>query len=69
MSNVIDLREWRNKTLGEPHRRCFASTRETLQLLQAFCEIRSPLVRGEIIRTAQGAAVLGSINRPPKNTA
>jgi hypothetical protein len=68
MSNVIDLREWRSKPTSVPHRRCFASTRETLQLLQAFCAIESTLVRGEIIRTAQDAALLGGVRRPPKRS-
>ena len=31
-----------------------------------FSEIQSTLVRGEIIRTAQDAALLGSVGRPPE---
>ena len=69
MCDVIYLRERRKEPISEPRRRCFASTREVLQLLHAFSEIQSTLVRGEIIRTAQDAALLGSIGRPPKNTA
>jgi hypothetical protein len=68
-SNVIDLRGWRNKALSEAGRRHFASTQETLLLLRAFMAIESPLIRGEIIRTAQDAALLADIGRPPKNTA
>ena len=67
-SNVTDLRGWRNKTLSEAGRRLFASTQETL-LLRAFIAIESSLIRGEIIRTAQDAALLADIGRPPKNTA
>ena len=68
-SNVIYHREWRDKPLDEPRRRCFASTREIRQLLQAFCAIESALVRAEIIRTVQDAAALGSVKRPPQNSA
>jgi hypothetical protein len=64
-SNVIYLREWRDKPLDEPRTRCFASTRETLALLQAFIAIESPLVRGEIIRAAENAASQQP-NPPPK---
>jgi len=66
MSDVIDLQERRKEPISEPRKRCFASTREVLQLLQAFSEIQSTLVRGEIIRTAQDAALLGSVGRPPE---
>jgi hypothetical protein len=63
-SNVIDLRAWRDKPLGELSGRHFASTQETLLLLKAFMAVESPLIRGEIIRVAQDAALLGNINRP-----
>jgi hypothetical protein len=58
-SNVIDLRAWRNKSLDELSGRHFASTQETLLLLKAFMAVESPLIRGEIIRVAQDAALLG----------
>jgi hypothetical protein len=47
-SNVIDLRKVFEKKppLGEP-RKCFASTRETIELLQAFSRIESPFLRGD----------------------
>ena len=64
-SNVINLRAWRDKSLGELSVRHFASTQETLLLLKAFMAVESPLIRGEIIRVAQDAALLGDINRPP----
>ena len=64
-SNVIDLRAWRDKSLGERSGRYFASTQEALLLLKAFMAVESPLIRGEIIRVAQDAALLGDINRPP----
>jgi len=43
--NLVDLRDWRKKPPFEPRKTCFASTRETLALLQAFISIESPLVR------------------------
>jgi hypothetical protein len=68
--NIIDLRQWRNKPLGEPSKKHFASTQETLALLKAFSTIESPLVRGEILRVVRDAALLGSINNPrPLDTA
>jgi len=53
-SNVIDLRKVFEKKppLGEP-RKCFASTRETIELLQAFSRIESAFLRGAIINTAR----------------
>jgi len=54
--NLVDLRDWRKKPPLEPRKTCFASTRETLALLQAFIAIENPFVRGEIIRAAQNAA-------------
>ena len=58
-SNVIYLREWRDKLLDEPRRRCFASTREIRQLLQAFCAIESALVRAEIDKDRAGRRRVG----------
>jgi hypothetical protein len=66
--NIIDLRQWRNKPLEEPSKKHFASTQETLALLKAFSTIESPLVRGEILRVAQDAALLGSISPRPLDT-
>jgi len=50
-SNVIYLRKWFEKTppLSE-QRNCFASTRETLELLKAFSRIESAFLRGTIVR-------------------
>jgi hypothetical protein len=64
--NLVDLRDWRKRPPFEPRKTCFASTRETLALLQAFTAIESPLVRGEIIRAAENAASQQP-SRPPKN--
>jgi hypothetical protein len=36
-------------------RNCFASTRETLELLNAFSRIENPIIRSTIIRTAREA--------------
>jgi hypothetical protein len=69
ISNVIDLQVGATSRSMIPARRCFASTRETLQLLQAFCAIESALVRAEIIRTAHAAASLGCVKKPPRNSA
>ncbi len=60
-----DLREWR-KPRFEPRMENFASTQETLLLLRAFCAIKDPLVRNEIIRTAEKEAFPGS-TPPPEN--
>ena len=69
-SNVIDLRKVFEKKplLGEP-RKCFASTRETIELLQAFSRIESPFLRGAIIKTAREAATIIAPTEPPKSTA
>ena len=55
-ANIIYLQKWFEKTppLGEL-RNCFASTRETLELLNAFLRIQNPIVRSTIIRTAREA--------------
>ena len=54
MSNVVDLRDWRNKPVSEqPRQRFYASTQETLALLQAFTAIKNPLIRREIIRAVR----------------
>jgi hypothetical protein len=69
-SNVIDLRDVFEKKppLGE-RPKCFASTRETMELLQAFSRIESPFLRGAIIKTAREAASMAAPNEPPKSTA
>jgi hypothetical protein len=64
--NLVDLRDWRKKPPFERRKTCFASTRETLALLQAFASIDNPFVRGEIIRATQNAASQQP-NPPPKN--
>ena len=68
-SNVIDLRKVFEKKppLGEP-RKCFASTRETIKLLQAFLRIESAFLRGAIINTAREAATIIAPTEP-KSTA
>jgi hypothetical protein len=68
-SNVIDLRKVFEKKplLGEP-RKCFASTRETIELLQAFSRIESAFLRGAIINTAREAATIIAPTEP-KSTA
>jgi hypothetical protein len=55
-ANIIYLRKWFEKTppLGEL-RNCFASTRETLELLNAFLRIDNRIIRSTIIRTAREA--------------
>jgi len=69
-SNVIDLRKVFEKKppLSEP-RKCFASTRETIELLQAFSRIESAFLRGAIINTAREAATIIAPTEPPKSTA
>ena len=68
-SNVIDLRKVFEKKppLGEP-RKCFASARETIELLQAFSRIESAFLRGAIINTAREAATIIAPTEP-KSTA
>ncbi len=53
--------------LGEP-RKCFASTRETIELLQAFSRLESAFLRGAIINTAREAATIIAPTEP-KSTA
>jgi hypothetical protein len=55
-ANIIYLRKWYEKTprRGE-WRNCFASTRETLELLKAFLRIENPIIRSTAIRTAREA--------------
>ena len=68
-SNVIDLRKVFEKKppLSEP-RKCFASTRETIELLQAFSRIESSFLRSAIIKTAREAATIIAPTEP-KSTA
>ena len=69
-SNVIDLRKVFEKKLpiGEP-RKCFASTRETIELLKAFSRVESAFLRSAIIKTTREAASMIAPGEPPKNTA
>jgi hypothetical protein len=69
-SNVIDLRDVFEKRPPAGERtRCFASTRETMELLQAFSRVESPFLRGAIIKTAREAASMMPPSKPPKSTA
>jgi hypothetical protein len=65
-SNVIDLRKVFEK---KAPRKCFASTREAIELLQAFSRIESPFLRGAIIKTAREAATIIAPTEPPKSRA
>jgi hypothetical protein len=55
-ANIFYLRKWYEKRPppGEL-RNCFADTRETLELLNAFLRIENPIIRSTIIRTAREA--------------
>ena len=74
-SNVIYLRKWHEKASPvsessnyfEP-RNSYASTRETLELLQAFSQIENARVRGTIISLARHAASANP-SEPPKHSA
>ena len=57
-SNVIDLRKWCDETAASerPHSKCFATTREIRQLLQAFTGIESSVFRAAIIRATRQAS-------------
>ena len=69
-SNVIDLRDvFEKKHPAGDRPKCFASTRETIELLQAFSRIESPFLRGAIIKTAREAASIIAPTDPPKSTA
>jgi hypothetical protein len=69
-SNVIDLRDvFEKKHPAGDRPKCFASTRETIELLQAFSRIESPFLRGAIIKTAREAASTFAPAAPPKSSA
>jgi hypothetical protein len=69
-SNVIDLRDVFEKKLPVGERpKCFATTRETIELLQAFSRIESPFLRSAIIKTAREAASMLVPAGPPKSRA
>ena len=70
-SNVVDLREVFEKKApaASERQKCFASTRETIELLQAFSRIESPFLRGAIIKTAREAAATFAPAGPPKSRA
>jgi hypothetical protein len=70
-SNVVYLPKWfeREQPRPEPPRYCFASTRETSELLAAFSQIESPVYRRMIIETAREAVLASSPSEPPKNAA
>ena len=69
-SNVVYLPKWfqREQPHLEERRTCFASTRETLELLAAFSRIESPVYRRMIIETAREAASYNSSSESPKST-
>ena len=75
-SNVIYLRKWHEKTSPvsessdyfEP-RNSYASTRETLELLQAFSQIENARVRSTIISLAGHDAASANPSEPPKHSA
>jgi hypothetical protein len=68
-SNVIDLREVFEKKPPLERPQCFASTRETMELLQAFSRIESAFLRGAIIKTTREAASMLAPSEPPKSSA
>jgi hypothetical protein len=69
-SNVIDLRDlFEKKPQADDRPKCFASTRETIELLQAFSRIESPFLRGALIKTAREAASTFAPASPPKSRA
>jgi hypothetical protein len=69
-SNVVYLPKWFESEEPPPEaRRCFASTRETFELLAAFSQIRSPVLRKMIIEMARGAVRTGGPGEPPKSVA
>jgi hypothetical protein len=65
-SNVVYLPS--QEPPPEARRQCFASTRETFELLAAFSQIDSPVVRKMIIEMARGAVRAGGLGEPPKST-
>ena len=69
-SNVVYLPKWFEREQPRPElpRYCFASTRETLELLAAFSRIESPVYRRMIIETAREAASYNSSSESPKST-
>lgn len=69
-SNVIDLRDvFEKKPPAGDRPKCFASTRETIELLQAFSRIESPFLRSAIIKTTREAASTFAPAGPPKSSA
>jgi hypothetical protein len=69
-SNVV-YPTWFEREQPRPESRCycFASTRETLELLAAFSRIESPVYRRMIIETAREAVLAGSPSESSKNAA
>ena len=66
-SNVIDLRKWIETQwphLSDRDYTCFATTRECIELLQAFVGIANPAYRFALTRAAK-EAVSRTINAPP----
>jgi hypothetical protein len=69
-SNVVYLPTWfESEEPPAEARRCFASTRETFELLAAFSQIESPVIRKMIIEMARGAVRARGLGEPPNSTA
>ena len=69
-SNVVYLPKRLESEEPPPEaRRCFASTRETFELLVAFSQIESPVVRKMIIEMTRGAVRARGLGEPPNSTA
>ena len=69
-SNVVYLPKWfESEEPPAEARRCFASTRETFELLAAFSQIENSLIRKMIIETARGGVRASGPGEPPNSTA
>ncbi len=69
-SNVIDLRKWFETQwphLSDRGQKCFATTRECIELLQAFTRITNPAYRFALTRAAREAASK-AVNEPSKDS-
>jgi hypothetical protein len=69
-SNVVYLQTWfeSQEPPPEARRHCFANTRETFELLAAFSQIESPVVRKMIIEMTRGAVRAGGPGEAPRST-
>jgi hypothetical protein len=67
-SNVVYLPTWFESQEPPPETRyCFATTRETFELLAAFSQIESPVVRKMIIEMTRGAVRASGLGEPPRS--